>query len=165
MALPLMTLAWQGLHFHNSFLFSHFLFYTFETNPRFQMYHLHTHLALALVLSQSAFSWTAPSSAYKRSSDQHELKDRLGAVASESSVCSKIGVDLIKDGGNAADAVCLKELSKSHSKLANRNNVQLAVGWHSFLCRRDRNVPQRTRRWWFHDRTWQQWLVRIYRFP
>jgi len=30
---------------------------------------------------------------------------RLGAVASESSICSRIGVDLIKDGGNAADAV------------------------------------------------------------
>ena len=84
------------------------------------MYHLHFHLALALVLGQSAFSSSSP---YKRSSDQYELKDRLGAVASESSVCSKIGVDLIKDGGNAADAVCLKELRKSHSKLANRNNV------------------------------------------
>lgn len=32
--------------------------------------------------------------------------DKLGAVASESAVCSKIGVDLLKKGGNAADAVC-----------------------------------------------------------
>lgn len=30
---------------------------------------------------------------------------RLGAVASESSICSRIAVDLIEDGGNAADAV------------------------------------------------------------
>ncbi len=32
---------------------------------------------------------------------------RLGAVASESSVCSRIGVDLLEAGGNAADAVCV----------------------------------------------------------
>lgn len=29
----------------------------------------------------------------------------LGAVASESSVCSQIGIDVLKEGGNAADAV------------------------------------------------------------
>lgn len=28
-----------------------------------------------------------------------------GAVASESKVCSQIGIDTLKDGGNAADAV------------------------------------------------------------
>jgi len=28
-----------------------------------------------------------------------------GAVASESEVCSQIGIDTLKDGGNAADAV------------------------------------------------------------
>jgi hypothetical protein len=31
--------------------------------------------------------------------------DRLGAVASESSICSSIGIELLKQGGNAADAV------------------------------------------------------------
>ena len=31
--------------------------------------------------------------------------DKLGAVASESAVCSRIGVELIENGGNAADAV------------------------------------------------------------
>jgi gamma-glutamyltranspeptidase / glutathione hydrolase len=36
---------------------------------------------------------------------QHHARDKLGAVASESSVCSQIGVDLLKAGGNAADAV------------------------------------------------------------
>lgn len=30
---------------------------------------------------------------------------KLGAVASESSICSKIGIDILKKGGNAADAV------------------------------------------------------------
>ena len=36
---------------------------------------------------------------------QYEENDKLGAVASESSVCSRIGVDLIKAGGSAADAL------------------------------------------------------------
>lgn len=31
--------------------------------------------------------------------------DRLGAVASENKVCSQIGIDLLKAGGNAVDAV------------------------------------------------------------
>jgi hypothetical protein len=38
--------------------------------------------------------------------------DHLGAVASESSICSNIGIELLKQGGNAADAV------SSHSKIA-----------------------------------------------
>ena len=33
--------------------------------------------------------------------------NRLGAVASENKVCSQIGIDLLKGGGNAADAVRL----------------------------------------------------------
>ena len=37
--------------------------------------------------------------------NQHEASNSSGAVASESAVCSKIGIDLIKKGGNAADAV------------------------------------------------------------
>ena len=32
-------------------------------------------------------------------------RDKLGAVSSLSSVCSQIGVDLLKVGGNAADAM------------------------------------------------------------
>jgi len=31
--------------------------------------------------------------------------NKLGAVSSESSVCSNIGTDVLKDGGNAADAL------------------------------------------------------------
>ena len=38
-------------------------------------------------------------------SHHHAEHDQRGAVASESSVCSRIGVNLIKAGGNAADAV------------------------------------------------------------
>ncbi len=30
---------------------------------------------------------------------------KLGAVATESEVCTKIGIDVLKEGGNAADAV------------------------------------------------------------
>ncbi len=36
---------------------------------------------------------------------QHYAPDSLGAVASESSICSSIGIDLLRQGGNAADAV------------------------------------------------------------
>ena len=41
----------------------------------------------------------------KREPEQYHESDKKGAVASESAVCSKIGVDLIRIGGNAADAV------------------------------------------------------------
>lgn len=44
----------------------------------------------------------------------------LGAVASESDVCSHIGVDLLKKGGNAADALvgtvaCVGVIGMYHS--------------------------------------------------
>ena len=42
--------------------------------------------------------------------------DRLGAVASESSICSNIGIELLKQGGNAADAVsCHSKIPTCHS--------------------------------------------------
>ena len=63
-----------------------------------------TNLVLAL-LAQSVLA--SPFSAKKQWPREHEEKDKVGAVASESSVCSRIGVDLIKDGGNAADAVSI----------------------------------------------------------
>lgn len=34
-----------------------------------------------------------------------EANDKHGAVASESKICSQIGINLMKAGGNAADAV------------------------------------------------------------
>lgn len=43
-------------------------------------------------------SWSYPTPA----GDQ-----KLGAVATESSVCSQIGIDILREGGNAADAVSL----------------------------------------------------------
>ena len=36
---------------------------------------------------------------------QQAENNRLGAVASENRVCSQIGIDMLKAGGNAADAV------------------------------------------------------------
>lgn len=34
-----------------------------------------------------------------------QVSGKTGAVASESKVCSTIGADVLKEGGNAADAV------------------------------------------------------------
>jgi gamma-glutamyltranspeptidase / glutathione hydrolase len=47
-------------------------------------------------------------------------KGETGAVASESSVCSKIGIDMLKLGGNAADALtatvfCVGVIGMYHS--------------------------------------------------
>ena len=69
------------------------------------MFHLAT-LVLAL-LAPSVLTFPSTPYAAKRSTEQHQEKDQSGAVASESSVCSRIGVDLIRDGGNAADAVSI----------------------------------------------------------
>ncbi|KAI4112950.1 MAG: hypothetical protein LQ345_005975 [Seirophora villosa] len=56
----------------------------------------------------------------KRTVAQHQESNKLGATASESAVCSKIGVNLIKDGGNAADALvgtvfCIGVIGMYHS--------------------------------------------------
>ena len=69
------------------------------------MYLLNHCLGLALIFSQLIFCWAPTTPAHKRSGEQQETKDKRGAVASESSVCSNIGIHLIQDGGNAADAV------------------------------------------------------------
>ena len=63
----------------------------------------------------------ASPNAQRRSTTQYEENDRLGAVASESSVCSRIGVDLIKAGGSAADALvgtvfCVGVIGRSEHK-------------------------------------------------
>jgi gamma-glutamyltranspeptidase/glutathione hydrolase len=51
---------------------------------------------------------------------QKHLQDHLGAVASESSICSQIGIDLLREGGNAADALvgtvfCVGVIGMYHS--------------------------------------------------
>ena len=40
-----------------------------------------------------------------RSDESHVDQPRGGAAASSSATCSRIGVDVLKQGGNAADAV------------------------------------------------------------
>ena len=52
--------------------------------------------AFALAATQIALSNLAP---------QKYGDSKLGAVASESKICSQIGIDLLKSGGNSADAV------------------------------------------------------------
>ena len=52
----------------------------------------------------------------------HHQTNKLGATASESAVCSKIGVGLLKHGGNAADALvgtvaCVGVIGMYHSGL------------------------------------------------
>lgn len=37
--------------------------------------------------------------------EMRQASDRRGAVASESDICSRVGIDLLEQGGNAADAV------------------------------------------------------------
>ena len=39
-----------------------------------------------------------------------EEHDKLGAVASENKICSQIGIDLLRGGGNAVDAVVVLKL-------------------------------------------------------
>lgn len=107
-------------------------------------------IAAALVFcGQSALGRTVPLSSEKRGtnvSTQYEETDKLGAVASESSVCSRIGVDLIKAGGNAADALvgtvfCVGVIGKSI--------VIIQTVRTKYWCR---NVPQRCWGRWLHDR-------------
>lgn len=58
----------------------------------------------SLVLAQLSFASPGkyPPSYHHGSDAGH---DKLGAVASESSVCSNIGTTILKEGGNAADSL------------------------------------------------------------
>ena len=105
------------------------------------MYQSNFYLGLALVLGQLASSLAPPSPAHKRGGEQYEAKDKLGAVASESTVCSQIGIDLIKGGGNAADAICFKCCARRNLGPANGAALIFTVGGHSVLYRGNRDVP------------------------
>jgi hypothetical protein len=74
----------------------------------------------------------------------HEV-DKLGAVASESSVCSDIGIGILKDGGNAADAV--GSLLAFNDYLLNFTDHRNPV-----LRRGDRDVSFRSRGWRLRNR-------------
>lgn len=66
-------------------------------------------IAALAILGRLASGFALPRSDHRFESRQHQENGKLGAVASESSICSQIGVRLIKDGGNAADAVCFPQ--------------------------------------------------------
>lgn len=55
----------------------------------------------------------------------HQLEqsiDTRGAVASESDICSHIGIDILQNGGNAADAVSTARLSQILQKYTNQQS-------------------------------------------
>ena len=65
---------------------------------------------------------------------QEVNNNKLGAVASENKLCSQIGIDLLKAGGNAADAVSLA------FTLVGAMLTKLEARWHGALCWRHRQV-------------------------
>lgn len=70
--------------------------------------------ALSLTLFQQVFAGPVPGHR------EYYAPDGQGAVASESSICSAIGIDLLKHGGNAADALvgttfCIGVVAMYHS--------------------------------------------------
>jgi gamma-glutamyltranspeptidase/glutathione hydrolase len=64
-------------------------------------------LSLLLIVTHLPRASTSPLefSEQDDGSHGHIAPGKLGAVASESSICSKHGTDILKMGGNAADAV------------------------------------------------------------
>lgn len=73
--------------------------------------------ALSLLLN---FVIAGPLAATSLNLVHRDASDSQGAVASESSICSQIGIDLIQQGGNAADALvgtvfCIGVVGMYHS--------------------------------------------------
>ncbi|KAJ5757693.1 uncharacterized protein N7511_006387 [Penicillium nucicola] len=71
-------------------------------------------LSLLLVVTHLPRAFTSPLELSERDSSSdgshgHIAPGKLGAVASESSICSKHGTDILKMGGNAADALVATE--------------------------------------------------------
>lgn len=86
--------------------------------PKMHMYHVC--FLVVVALGHAVCGLSLPQALAKRSVAQYHESDKLGATASESSVCSRIGVNLIKDGGNAADALvgtvfCIGVIGMYHS--------------------------------------------------
>ena len=62
-------------------------------------------ITLCLWAVLAAFALAATQVALENPESQILEDGKLGAVASENKICSQIGIDLLKVGGNAADAV------------------------------------------------------------
>ena len=60
--------------------------------------------------------------------------DKLGAVASESKLCTQVGIDLLKAGGNAADAVGLLQGNFKEHKLTKPRQLVPHFVWESSAC-------------------------------
>lgn len=69
----------------------------------FRLLKFHVVVAFFATVNQVVLGYSLP--VQNRGIEQHHAGNKKGAVASESAVCSQIGVDLISKGGNAADAV------------------------------------------------------------
>lgn len=63
-----------------------------------------TCVGIALLLSGLSSSGSVHYSQDAACNPANRIKAKFGAVASENIVCSNIGVDVMKDGGNAIDA-------------------------------------------------------------
>lgn len=84
------------------------------------MHCFHVHLLVLVALSHVVYGLTLPQALAKRTGAQHHEANRLGATASESAFCSRIGINLLRDGGNAADALvgtvfCIGVIGMYHS--------------------------------------------------
>ncbi|KAL8698462.1 MAG: hypothetical protein Q9201_006557 [Fulgogasparrea decipioides] len=95
------------------------IFGTFVVIPEMHCFQV---LLIVWVGLVQAGGWGLPPKRVKRdvAQQQHHEADRLGATASESAVCSRIGINLLKDGGNAADALvgtvaCIGVIGMYHS--------------------------------------------------
>jgi len=80
---------------------------------------LYRSLASLLTL-QTVLGISAASPQYGYGVPPTLARDHLGAVASESEICSRIGTELLKQGGNAADALvgtvaCVGVIGMYHS--------------------------------------------------
>jgi gamma-glutamyltranspeptidase / glutathione hydrolase len=64
-------------------------------------------ITIVVLLLSVPYVWAnpLPRQSLPRTNPHGSFQDQLGAVASESNICSQIGIDLLKKGGNAADAV------------------------------------------------------------
>lgn len=85
-------------------------------------------LSSILFFSLGQFGWGLPSSGLL---SRNHARSKLGAVASESSVCSRIGVGLIKNGGSAADAVSGEktfDVEDLHMKVTDEITTSQLVG-------------------------------------
>ena len=91
-------------------------------------------ITLCLWASLAAFALAATQVALGDPESQILEDGKLGAVASENKICSQIGIDLLKAGGNAADAVGIA-ISRVTGK---RKLIMPAAGGHCLLCRSHR---------------------------